>query len=134
MTVEANDVIRTTAECWQLCRQGNTERAAGLLHPSFVHDDRRTGLANKLTNRDDTIVNNCLFIEMGFSIVLEPVAVHGGRLALCRALFVDATGNKIVTLQVLTLDEDGLRTSCVSFDENDLAGAMGEFEALGRNP
>jgi hypothetical protein len=134
VTVEANDVIRTTAECWDLCQQGNTERAAELLHPSFVHDDRRTGLANKLTNRDDTIVNNCLFIEMGFSIELEPVAVHGDRLALCRALFTDTRGNEIVTLQVLTLDEDGLRTSCVSFDENDLAGAMGEFDTLGHNP
>ena len=134
VTVETNDVIRTTAECWELCRQGNTERAAELLRPNFVHDDRRTGLANKLTNRDDTIVNNCLFIEMGFSIELEPVAVHGDRLALCRALFMDASGNEIVTLQVLTLDEDGLRTSCVSFDESDLAGAMAELESLRRNP
>ena len=134
VTVEANDVIRTTAECWELCRQGQIERAAELLHPGFVHDDRRSGLANKLTNRDDTIHNNCVFIEMGFSIELEPVAVHGDRLALCRALFTDARGNEIVALQVLTLDEEGLRTACVSFDEDDLAGAIGELEALRRSP
>ena len=133
MPVEANDVIRTTAECWELCRQGQIERAAELLHPSFVHDDRRTGLANKLTNRDDTIANNCAFVEMGFTIELVPVAVHGDRLAICRALFTDARDNEIVTLQVLTLDEEGLRSACVSFDEDDLAGAMGELEALRRS-
>ena len=133
MTVEANDVVRTTAECWKLCEKGDTERAAALLHPSFVHDDRRSGLTNKLTNRDDTIVNNCAFVEMGFSIELEPVAVHGDWLALCRAAFTDSRGNEIVALQVLTLDDEGLRTACVSFDDNDLEGATGEFEALRRS-
>jgi hypothetical protein len=126
VTVEANYVVRTTAECWKLCEEG----ATALLHPSFVHDDRRSGLMNKLTNREDTIVNNCTFVEMGFSIELEPVAVHGDRLAICRAWLTDSGGNEIVALQVLTLDAEGLRTACVSFNDDDLEGATSEFGAL----
>ena len=57
-------------------------------------------------------------------------AIHGDRLALCRAWFTDSRGNEIVALQVLTLDEEGLRTACVSFDDDDLEGATGEFDAL----
>lgn len=132
MSIEANEVIRTTAACWRLCEAGEAKRAAELLHPDFVHDDRRSGLSNKLTNRDDTIANNCAFVELGFSVALEPVALHGERLALCKALFTDAGGNEIVGLQVLSLDEQGLRRACVSFDESDFADAVSEFEAARR--
>jgi hypothetical protein len=102
------------------------------MRPDFVHDDRRTGLANKLTNRDETIVNNRAFVELGFSVELEPVAVHEARLALCRAVFTDASGNEIVALQVLSLDDNGLRSGCVSFDEDHLTDAVAEFEAKQR--
>lgn len=63
---------------------------------------------------------------------MEPVAVHGDRLALCGAFFSDRRDNDIVALQMLTLNEEGVRTSCVSFDDEDLAGATGEFEAQRR--
>lgn len=132
VTVEANAVVRTTARCWQLCGDGDVERATELLDPDFLHDDRRRGLTNKLTNRADTIANNCAFVELGFSIELVPIAVRGDRVALCRALLTDASGNEIVALQVLTLDERGLRTACVSFDEDDVAAAMGELETRHR--
>ena len=62
-----------------------------------------------------------------------PMMVNGDGLALVRARFRDEHGNEVVSLQVLGTDDRGLRTRCVSLDDDDVDGATREFDRLTRD-
>ena len=97
---------------------------------SFVHDDRRSGLTNSITGREATLENNRQVVDLGLAPEFETLAVSGDDVALVRARFRDAHDNEVVSLQVLATNDQGLRTCCVSFDDDDLAAATHEFDRL----
>lgn len=131
MAVSGNDSVRLTEQCWHLCMEGRLDRASELMRADFVHDDRRRGLSNTLINRDDTLANNAVLVEMGFvPQPFETIATHGASLALCRVAFRDDADNELAAIQVLGLSDDGLRAFCISFDDGAVEVATEEFDRL----
>ena len=130
VSVEANAAVRATEMCWALCSEGRYGSAGELMADDFVHDDRRSGLTNSISGREATLENNRQVVELGLAPEFDTLAVRGDDLALVRARFRDAHDNEVVSLQVLATNDQGRRTCCVSFDDDDLAAARHEFDRL----
>ena len=128
----SNLAVTQTERCWELCRVGEMDEAMALLAPDFVHDDRRSGVRLTLRGPQATIAGNREALEAGFVPRFEVLAVEGDRLALARLTARTSAGFELVLIQVLEVDDAGLRTVCISFDEERIADARAEFEERNR--
>lgn len=129
MTVEPNAAVTAADTCWQHCVAGDFSAAGELMRADFLHDDRRAGMANTISDRERTLEGNRAACDLGFVPSFEPLAVDGDHRALCRVVFKNEDGYEVEALQVLANDSSGFRMRCISFDPDDVDAARAEFEA-----
>ncbi|MEP6623712.1 MAG: nuclear transport factor 2 family protein, partial [Acidimicrobiia bacterium] len=95
-----------------------------------VLDDRRPGVnAGEVVGAAAVRVAIYAGTEVFGSLVTEPLAVRGERLALYRWAYVQDGGFTAPGLTVIEMDGHDLVCRVTSFDESDLAGAIGCLEA-----
>nr|WP_256364324.1 BTAD domain-containing putative transcriptional regulator [Mycobacterium sp. GA-1285] len=104
-----------------------------LLTPDGRYDDRRQGLRDSGSLREEFAPTMLSVAPAGWQWTHEPIAIRGHRLVLCRDWFrdTDAPGQPVAVddLSLTEVTEDGFVCQSVIFDSDDLDGAMRELDA-----
>src|SRR5262249_47745352 len=100
-------------------------------HPDFTLFDRRRGpSAPPVIGRDVNAANLRAVFDVGLVRQdWEPIAIRGDRLLLRRTRVESESGLVVVFLEVDEVDDEGLMVRAVTFDDDDLQGALDELDA-----
>ena len=86
-------------------------------------------MAEELYGRENLLSSNRALVELGLDFArVEPLAVRGARLSLARITARFGNSSELVGLQILELDDAGLASRHVFFDEDDLDRALDELD------
>ena len=129
-----NDVVRLVERRrWRMEHEDRSSRATVFgegVSEDVVSFDRRAGVSMPtVTGRAAYVAYGLASYELFATMVVDPVAVRGNRLALSRARFQIARGDEMAGLVLYETDEAGLLRKTVVFDESDLVAALDELEA-----
>ena len=127
--VAENDATMLLAQAWSLTVAGRFDEAGRLCADDAVVIDRQRIVGEDLVGRDAIVANCRAVAALGADAArVEPLAVRGSRLALCRTT-VSFGSFENVFLSVCELDAHGLGRCIVTFNEDSLADAIDELDA-----
>ena len=128
-----NAAMRTRASLVEAFARRDLGAFSSLMTPDGRYDDRRRGLRNEGSLKQDFVPAMLSEAPEGWQWTDEPIAIRGERLALCRDWFRDTDApDQPVAVDDLSLTEvtqDGLVCHSVIFDSDDLDAAMRELDA-----
>ena len=125
-----NAAHRVADQMAALINAGDVERLAEAFARGFVNDDRRLTVSWGVHGIVDLLDGIRASIDLGLTLNLdaEPIAVRGERLAVGRSRWNTGSGDEIVQLTLVELDEDGRIATLVSFEASDTDAALAELE------
>jgi class 3 adenylate cyclase/tetratricopeptide (TPR) repeat protein len=125
-----NRCTRFQAAAFELLLVGRLQEVRELVADGFELVDRRTVVSMPTLGIDGSFDNWAVIADLGLdSITCEPVAVRGDRLHLSRVSYRFDGGDTIDLLMLGDMDDRGLASATVYFDEEDLDAAMDELDA-----
>ena len=126
----AENASATTLERgWRLVVAGQLDEFAVLNSHDVAQIDRRSVVAGDLHGREHILASARAFVDLGLDAAhAEVLAVRGSKLTLARVTLGFGNTSEIMTLQLLELDDNGLVSRYVFFDEHDLDAAIYELD------
>jgi len=109
--------------------RGDLDALAAMLSEDHMGEDRRAGLTTRFFGRAARLEAAAQVPGLGITAIdVEPVAVRGEQLVLTRGI-LHAEEGEIRMLVLLEIDDAGLISRIVNFDEGDMEGAIQELDA-----
>jgi class 3 adenylate cyclase/tetratricopeptide (TPR) repeat protein len=114
---------------WSLIIAGQHEEFGSLCPDDVAYIDRRSLVAVDVYGRDNLLSNNRALEQLGLDFAgVEVLAVRGSKLSLARITARFGNSSELMAFQVLELDDDGLASRHVFFDEDNLDAAIDELD------
>jgi class 3 adenylate cyclase/tetratricopeptide (TPR) repeat protein len=124
-----NTAVRTYVRVIHAIATGDDEALRGLVGSEFRHDDRRHVVNYGLADLAGSFAQVGWLREKGFVLSApREVAVRGERLALTWNDTRTPAGDDVSSFTVVEVDDRGLVTGLVQFDESDVAAAVAELD------
>lgn len=128
-----NAASRVEDQCYALFTQGRADEIAALLAVDHFNEDRRRGLRRVTRDRAAALENIRAIADLGVGATNVPIALRGNRLCLSRIQWEQrqAGPNPFTaeTLELSEVDAEGLETTRVVFDPDDVEAAFQELDA-----